>query len=236
MRNIIDSVETLLGDLLVWIVLIPKTLVRGVAWPRSLPELVRSEVERQSSNRYNSYTPPGLFFLLAGVLPYVAGLYTFIPELAAKQAGHLLYRRLAALSPEQALVVGFVYLATLPVGASLVMCSFRHEPLSRSALKPILGIQAYCWGAVLLIGVYPMLIADLVPAVRALRFLAVYWLWFIYQESVIVSVETKAKPFRAVIIALTSWCAAVVLAGAAQIALALAIGGIPSSWLSSRAP
>lgn len=185
----------------------------------------------------NLIHPPGLFFVITAVLPYLSGFYTFVPLKLKAHPDFILYKRLNALSLEQAIIAGVLFISAWPIAFSLVIQLSRRQPISRTALRPILEGQAYCLGSFLLLCVYSTFVAQLITSLAPIRFLPMlYFYWFIYQEVVIIRREVSIKTMKAIGVFFLSLVAAFALIIFMQILLALAIRGIPLKFLTESVP
>lgn len=76
--NVLQDIEKLIYKILMWMILIPKTLVRIVVQPRQAAEYVHSELEDGESH-FDEYVSPVILLLVVALLPALA--YNVLPNL-----------------------------------------------------------------------------------------------------------------------------------------------------------
>ena len=81
LSRIFESIEKLAYDILIWILLIPKTLVKILMEPRWVPGYVKKELGEQGDERFDDYLSPVMLLLIVSLLPYLFVLLTPFPSL-----------------------------------------------------------------------------------------------------------------------------------------------------------
>ena len=81
LSHIFDSIEKLAYDILIWILLIPKTLVKILTEPGWVRQYVSKELGEQGEERFDDYLSPVMLLLIVSLLPYLFLLITPFPGL-----------------------------------------------------------------------------------------------------------------------------------------------------------
>ena len=80
LTSIFDSIEKLAYDILIWILLVPKSLVKIVIDPGWVPRYVSKELKQKDENRFDDFLSPVILILIASLMPYLYQLVTPYPE------------------------------------------------------------------------------------------------------------------------------------------------------------
>ena len=67
--KLIQSLQELVFEIFVWILLLPKTLFRALTRPDLMVKYVNSELQKDPEKQFDDYLSPVLFFLLLAVIP-----------------------------------------------------------------------------------------------------------------------------------------------------------------------
>ena len=67
--KLFQSVEDAVYEVMVWILLLPKTLIRSLFRPRWVIQYVNEEWEKKPEDRFDEYLSPVLLWLMVAVLP-----------------------------------------------------------------------------------------------------------------------------------------------------------------------
>lgn len=67
--KLFQSVEDAVYEVMVWILLLPKTLIRSLFRPRWVIQYVNEEWEKKTEDRFDEYLSPVLLWLMVAVLP-----------------------------------------------------------------------------------------------------------------------------------------------------------------------
>src|SRR5215216_7735798 len=79
LTTILESIEKLAYDVLIWALLVPKTLIKIVIDPSWVRGYVTKELTQKDEARFDEYFSPIILILLASLLPFVYSYLTPIP-------------------------------------------------------------------------------------------------------------------------------------------------------------
>jgi len=80
LTKIIEGIEDLAYNLLLWILLIPKTLAKIVFHPAWAPGYVSEKLKQDARGRFDDYLSPVLLILLCSLIPFVYSYVTPVPD------------------------------------------------------------------------------------------------------------------------------------------------------------
>ncbi|MBI3169032.1 MAG: hypothetical protein HYZ22_11170 [Chloroflexi bacterium] len=130
--KLIQSLQDLMYELVVWALLLPKTLLRAIFRPDLIVAYVNREWKKPPEEQFDDYLPPVVFFIITAVLPITAITVmnstssTFTPSVTEEE---LFFSALIAL------ITLIIYLAWIEW--------LNKRPLKRSGLKRLFYIQCY---------------------------------------------------------------------------------------------
>lgn len=84
MKTIFDAlsqIETIIYKVLIWLILIPKTLIQVILKPGWAPEYIKKELD-EGKSRFDEYFPPVLLLLVIALIPFV--FWGFLPDYGIK--------------------------------------------------------------------------------------------------------------------------------------------------------
>lgn len=184
-QRAIISANELLYELLLWLILIPKTAIRIALSRNWVSEYIETELVKEPDKQFDDYTPPIIFFIVLAVIPFISS----IPILSLIDPDSPSLRTLVEMGIENQLLVASVFVAAWPLAASLVVHRFSHKPVSRSSLRASFYSQAYLFGAAFpfFYFVFPVLfvlksdsVQEWIKFVTMLPLIYIYW--FLYQQ------------------------------------------------------
>jgi hypothetical protein len=70
MKSFLDGFEKLAYDILIWLILVPKTLARVITHPSWIPGYVTKELAAKDSARFDDYLSPVILMLLTSLVPF----------------------------------------------------------------------------------------------------------------------------------------------------------------------
>ena len=133
--KIFQSVEDAVYEVMVWILLLPKTLFRSMFRPQWTIQYVNEEWEKQPDDRFDEYLSPVLLWLIVAVLPLTAstiwqnGNIKSVQDLVSALHDGLLSQALYAM------IIPFIYIAWMEwIGT---------RPVKKSTLKRSFYIHCY---------------------------------------------------------------------------------------------
>lgn len=142
--QLFQSAEDAVYEVMVWILLLPKTLFRTMVKPRQMMEYVAAEWEKKPEERFDEYLSPVLLWLIVLVAPLTLFAVVGDPENS----------KVAERLPEitlYSMIVPFTYIAWVEMA--------NKEPVKRSTLKRAFYKHCYMLTPGLLIAVVLSLVA-----------------------------------------------------------------------------
>jgi hypothetical protein len=139
---ILTTLENLVVEVALWVLLVPKTLWRVVKEPTALPTLTsEADAATQSSGEYVS---PILLWLLVGVLPLV-------PLVATKSGGPewIAHPLMASLGVEPKIASVATLLLMGPLAIAAAQTLMARKVFSRQSLRTPFAVQCGCFAPLL---------------------------------------------------------------------------------------
>jgi hypothetical protein len=133
--KLIQSLQDLIFEIVVWALLIPKTIFRVIFRPVWMVNYVNQEFEKPTDEQFDEYMPPGLFFLAMAVIP--SALFAW-----AQNMNFNLIESLSQLNEENLLTSAFTTLISILIYLVWIKWLNKH-PVKRSGLKRLFMIQCY---------------------------------------------------------------------------------------------
>jgi len=132
--KIIQSLQDFMYELVVWVLLLPKTIFRAVFQPGQMVAYVNVEWEKRNEDRFDDYLSPALFLLVVAVVPSTLfdwmGRTFALTDIAAQLTEDNLVNSTLAV-----LVCLLFYLFWMQI--------LSRNPVRRSTLKRLFFIQCY---------------------------------------------------------------------------------------------
>jgi len=128
--KLFQSIEDAVYEVMVWILLLPKTLIRSMFRPRWTIQYVNEEWEKQPDDRFDEYLSPVLLWLIVAVLPLTAstiwrnGNIKSLQDLVSALHDGLLSQALYAMIIPFTYIVWMEWMGTRPVKKSTLKRSF----------------------------------------------------------------------------------------------------------------
>lgn len=174
--KIIQSLQDFMYELVVWILLLPKTILRAVFRPGLMVSYVNQEWEKAESDRFDEYLSPALFLLVVAVVPNT--LFNWMGRA-------LVSTDLAAQLTENNLVASTMAVLTCLLVFLFWLQILSRKPVRRSMLKRLFFIQCYL--------VAP---AQLIYLLLALVGLNTVSPWVIWVVNILITTFYEAFAFR----------------------------------------
>lgn len=133
--KLIQSLQDLIFEIVVWALLIPKTMFQAIFRPAWMVNYVNQEFEKPVDNQYDDYMPPGLFFLAMAVIP--SALFAWVQNMDFN-----LFESLSQLNEANLLTSAFTTLVSILINLVWIKWLAKH-PVKRSGLKRLFMIQCY---------------------------------------------------------------------------------------------
>ena len=196
--SILHVLEDSLYEVVMWVVLLPKTLVRVLLRPGWIQPYVSAEWEKKAEKRFQGYLSPMLFWLLLGILPYAIWDPNFSAHSGAAPT--------PVLPVESTFLWNALILILFPTYYAVVLQLLRREPVEKEAVRRLFYIECYVHAPIALLGV-PLVVLFLDWAVQQTSTLApglarvdpalllgyagLMGLWIVLVEGVIFKAELK---------------------------------------------
>lgn len=135
--EILKSVEDAVFEVMIWILLLPKTLFRVMIKPKWAMEYVTEEWKKdpEEEERFDEYLSPVLLWLLSAVIPITAAFVFISPDInTAEDFFNALSSRISQVTFYM-MVIPFVYIAWMEW--------LNKEPVKRSTLK--ISFYRHCY-------------------------------------------------------------------------------------------
>lgn len=134
--KLIQSLQDLIFEIVVWALLIPKTIFRAIFRPAWMVNYVNQEFEKPTSEQFDEYMSPGLFFLAMAVIP--SALFTWVQNMMDFD----LLESLSRLNESNLISSALTTLISILIYLVWIKWLTQH-PLKRSTLKRLFMIQCY---------------------------------------------------------------------------------------------
>jgi hypothetical protein len=146
--KLFQSIEDAVYEIMVWILLLPKTLLRSMFKPRWAIQYVHEELGRTPEDRFDEFLSPVLLWLIAAVLPLTiatvlkdGGIRT-IDELIQALSNGLLPQALYAMITPFTYIVWMQWMNNQPIRKSTLKTSFYLHCYALAPAQFIYGMSA----------------------------------------------------------------------------------------------
>jgi len=197
----LHSFEHALYEVVMWVILLPKTLIQVLLRPHWIQPYVNAEWQKPVDERFDGYLSPMLFWFLLGILPYA-----IVDYYAGNTQSAL---GLADGDPlESNFLINAFLLVVLPTYYAILLQRLRREPIEKMAVKRLFYIQCYVHTPLALaslplvllffdfvfdyINKVPFAAMSFHPGLL-IGYAALIGLWLVFMESVIMRAELKVE-------------------------------------------
>jgi hypothetical protein len=143
--RVLQSVEDLIYQIVLWIVFIPKTFAKVICQPRWCHSYIAGELEKDPSRRFEAYMSPILFWTTTGIIPYLLVIDYLSSVTQSRVAQEAAFSRFLAFPWPTRLFIVAVFALGGPLGFSLLIERAKRRPLSRESLRPTFYAQCLCF-------------------------------------------------------------------------------------------
>lgn len=200
----LHSLEDALYEAIMWVVLLPKTLVKVLLRPGWIQPYVTAEWKKDPGKRFEGFLSPMIFWFILGILPYAV----WNPNLNGRSAQHVSF----AEPVQTTFLLNAFLLVIFPTYYAIVLQRLNGEPVERTAVKRLFYIQCYVHAPIALFSLPLVLLSwsflsetlANVPASALsvnpnllLVYLALMGVWVVLVQSVIIRAELKTGAWRA---------------------------------------
>lgn len=135
--DVLKVTEELLYQLLLWIVLVPKTLIRVIREPAWPAEYVAAEHEKPTEERFDDYMPPILFLVVVGIIPnIIANVYWPTTPYTDFFTNRNIVSEATSLNTElRILLYGAIWML-MPMCFSIVQHLNMRKQITKAAFRP----------------------------------------------------------------------------------------------------
>lgn len=149
--GILHSLEDALYEVVMWVVLLPKTLVKVLLYPGWVQPYVTAEWKKDPGKRFEGFVSPMIFWFILGILPYAV----WNPNLNGRSAQHVSF----AEPVQTTFLLNAFLLVIFPTYYAILLQRLNGEPIERSAVKRLFYIQCYVHTPIALFGLPLTLLA-----------------------------------------------------------------------------
>jgi len=157
--KLLQSIEDAVYEVMVWIMLLPKTLIRSMFRPRWAIQYVHEELNKSPDDRFDEFLSPVLSWLIAAVIPLTVstllrdGNVRTIPELIQALNDGLLSQALYAMITPFTYIVWMEWLGSHPIRKSTLRQSFYLHCYALAPAQFVYGVFAilYLWSNLFLL-------------------------------------------------------------------------------------
>ena len=129
--SIIRSIEELIVEVMLWFIIIPKTMAKILTSPGWAVDYVVAELARPADQRFDEYLSPVMLWLLVAVVPYFWAMQPL--------------RHLFSDDLYETVFVFAVLLGAGPLGFATGALAARKQSITRTSLKTLFYGQCYCF-------------------------------------------------------------------------------------------
>lgn len=146
--KLFQSIEDAVYEVMVWVMLLPKTLFRSMFRPRWAIQYVDEELSKKPEDRFDEFLSPVLLWLIAAVLPLTIstllkdGNIKTIDELINALRNGLLSQALYATLIPFTYIVWMAWMSTQPVKRSSLRVSFYKHCYALAPAQFFYGVFA----------------------------------------------------------------------------------------------
>ena len=133
--KLFQSIEDAVYEIIVWILLLPKTLFRSMFRPRWAIQYVHEELSKKPEDRFDEFLSPVLLWLIVAVLPLT--ISTIIRD------GNVLTLNELIQALSNGLLSQALYAMITPLAYIVWMESMGSQPIRKSTLKTSFYLHCY---------------------------------------------------------------------------------------------
>jgi hypothetical protein len=205
--KLLQSLEDLIYQAALWIILIPKTFVKVVRQPRWCQSYVAAELAKDPSRRFDEYMSPILFWITTAVVPYLLVIDYLRSVSQSRVAQETEFSQFIGFPWATRLLVVAMFASGGPLGFSVLIEKAKHTVVGRESLRRTFYTQCFCFAPATFFLIPFVWITlrfnDDIPggsigAVFTLSFWA-FLCWLFYAEMILIKAELNVSWFKAVI-------------------------------------
>lgn len=143
--RLVHSIEELVYQFAIWLLLLPKTIIKIIRHPKWMQPYVEEELKKEHEHRFQEYLSPILFWVLISVVPtYYLGFDFFkglLSEFELMEAENF-----DNLRAETVMAGIAMFLITGPLTFSIFLEKMLGQPISYTSIRDTFYIQVYIFG------------------------------------------------------------------------------------------
>jgi hypothetical protein len=208
-QKLLKSLEGAVFEMALWVLLLPKTLLRVLRRPVWVLDYTTAEFAKPEAERFDDYLSPVSFWLLIAVGPYLWG--TSVVRHRYSPPGDASGDALSHLPITSRYLIAALLLVAAPLTVAVIFSLIRGHGVTRRVLQPHFAAQCYLQTPALL-GVMPIVVGLLfAPHAEALEhfrrslfvtgFGGLAVLWLLIAETQYLMRDLKTSALRALRIA-----------------------------------
>jgi hypothetical protein len=140
--RLLSSFEDLVSEIVVWALMLPKTLWQAIVRPEWIHGYIDEELAKPPDKRFNEHFAPILFWLIVGIGPNI------FFQVGDPKTGQLLRFGLVNTSFQ---IASLIIALTFPLVFIWVLNRAKKQPIEKEGLKRLLMSQCYLTAPVMLI-------------------------------------------------------------------------------------
>jgi len=209
--KIFKSVEEAVYEVMVWLLLLPKTFIRVMIHPIDAMDYINAEWEKNPDDRFDEYLSPVLLWLLSAVIPI-----TFFVSIASGSED------LSTKFTDQIYPITF-YMMIIPFVYIAWMEWLNKEPVKRSTLKVSFYRHCYALAPAQLLTILSLVLMFISPV-----FILLSALILPAYEAVVFKAELEAGYFKAFLYACIPQIAVLIFVAVVIVALGSNLPTVPA--------
>jgi len=131
--DILKSIEQAVYEIMLWVIMIPKTIFKIIRYPSKVPDYIQAELEKDEKKQFADNMSPVILWLLLVIIPaymLIRHFFTNLPQyITSKPENYLFYITTICIS----------FLLT----PALVIHLFDKKRIDRDSFKNSFYIQCY---------------------------------------------------------------------------------------------
>ncbi len=195
LRKITESFDELIYEIALWVIFVPKTVLKVIVQPSWVSRYVKTELDKDPSSRWEEYLSPVLFLVLVGVIPWLFLLDIWASPEQVPNSTNSLSSKFLGLPFEIQLLSLITILLALPLGYSIIIMWRLKKPITRTFFKGIFYTECYLVTP-LILGIFFLFLnldfrlnppfrynADSPYLIASACITSIFFWWFVYSQS-----------------------------------------------------
>lgn len=230
MNKLVEMIESVFFNVVLWILLIPKTWFRIVTRPMWAVNYIQEQLSKSQEEQFDGYMSPFLFFFVVGVLPLTFFFNSWV-AVEVTRTQDLFYTTMLSQTWEVKFLATSIFASTGPLSVVTVLQNMQGGEVSKSKIRPSFFVHSYLFGAFFATSTLSLLIGGIFEHPRiGLGVASGFFYWLVYAEFVTVK-EQANKNYKYVWkVLILSALLFFILMVSTETLLLIGLGGIPR-WM-----